>query len=358
MKDSYSFDVDDEGLQARRTRRHREAYIKDLRPARPRPTRSVCAPPSGAMGGSRLRGVPRAHGQTGEDTFVRLPPPATTPANVEAVTTTRPPAAARRRTPAPREVLDTPDTPTIETLGRLPQRPPRRSPASTAADTLKNVVVKLDAAPTRRDRWLVGVPGDREVDLQAARGAARRPAEAGRSSRPPTSPGTRPGPKGYIGPQVLGEELRHPLPGRPPRRRRHRAGSPAPTSPARTSSNVVAGPRLHPRRHDRGRRGRATATPALVRRRPARATRGIEIGHIFQLGRKYADAARPQRARPERQAGHASPWAPTASASPARSPSSPSRAHDELGLCWPREVAPADVHMVAAGKDDQTSRPP
>ena len=24
--------------------------------------------------------------------------------------------------------------------------------------------------------------------------------------------------------------------------------------------------------------------------------------------------------------------------------------HDDLGLCWPREVAPADVHIVIAGK--------
>jgi prolyl-tRNA synthetase len=26
--------------------------------------------------------------------------------------------------------------------------------------------------------------------------------------------------------------------------------------------------------------------------------------------------------------------------------------YDELGLVWPREVAPADVHLVATGKDD------
>jgi prolyl-tRNA synthetase len=26
--------------------------------------------------------------------------------------------------------------------------------------------------------------------------------------------------------------------------------------------------------------------------------------------------------------------------------------HDELGLCWPREVAPADVHLVATGKEE------
>ena len=27
--------------------------------------------------------------------------------------------------------------------------------------------------------------------------------------------------------------------------------------------------------------------------------------------------------------------------------------HDEIGLCWPREIAPADIHIVATGKDDQ-----
>jgi prolyl-tRNA synthetase len=26
--------------------------------------------------------------------------------------------------------------------------------------------------------------------------------------------------------------------------------------------------------------------------------------------------------------------------------------HDDLGLCWPRAVAPADVHLVAAGRGD------
>ena len=31
--------------------------------------------------------------------------------------------------------------------------------------------------------------------------------------------------------------------------------------------------------------------------------------------------------------------------------------HDELGLCWPREIAPADVHLVSTGKgnDDITA---
>ena len=53
-----------------------------------------------------------------------------------------------------------------------------------------------------------------------------------------------------------------------------------------------------------------------------------------------------------------SPWAPTASASRARSPRSPRARYDELGLCWPREVAPADVHIVATGKDDGRSSPP
>jgi prolyl-tRNA synthetase len=26
--------------------------------------------------------------------------------------------------------------------------------------------------------------------------------------------------------------------------------------------------------------------------------------------------------------------------------------HDDRGLAWPREIAPADVHLVAAGKDE------
>ena len=31
--------------------------------------------------------------------------------------------------------------------------------------------------------------------------------------------------------------------------------------------------------------------------------------------------------------------------------------HDELGLIWPREVAPADVHLVIAGKEGGPQRP-
>ncbi len=79
--------------------------------------------------------------------------------------------------------------------------------------------------------------------------------------------------------------------------------------------------------------------------------RGIEIGHIFQLGRKYADAL-DLKVLDENGKQRSSRWAPTASASRAPSPRSPSRATTSIGLCWPREVAPADVHLVATGKDD------
>ncbi|MFL6111857.1 MAG: His/Gly/Thr/Pro-type tRNA ligase C-terminal domain-containing protein, partial [Catenulispora sp.] len=78
--------------------------------------------------------------------------------------------------------------------------------------------------------------------------------------------------------------------------------------------------------------------------------RGIEIGHIFQLGRKYADVAKldvlGKDGKPVRVTmGSYGIGVSRAVAVLAE------QLHDELGLVWPREVAPADVHIVAAGKD-------
>jgi prolyl-tRNA synthetase len=80
------------------------------------------------------------------------------------------------------------------------------------------------------------------------------------------------------------------------------------------------------------------------------AARGIEMGHIFQLGRKFAEAL-DLRVLDENgklvtvTMGSYGIGISRAVAAIAEN------THDELGLVWPREVAPADVHVVATGKD-------
>jgi prolyl-tRNA synthetase len=81
------------------------------------------------------------------------------------------------------------------------------------------------------------------------------------------------------------------------------------------------------------------------------AARGIEIGHIFQLGRKYADAfsldALGADSKPVRiTMGSYGIGVSRLVAAIAE------QSFDEQGLIWPREVAPADVHIVIAGKTD------
>ncbi|MGH8889311.1 MAG: His/Gly/Thr/Pro-type tRNA ligase C-terminal domain-containing protein, partial [Acidothermaceae bacterium] len=80
--------------------------------------------------------------------------------------------------------------------------------------------------------------------------------------------------------------------------------------------------------------------------------RGIEIGNIFQRGRKYADAFELDALGPD-----AKPIRITMGSygiGVSRAVAALAEQHqDGVGLVWPRSVAPADVHLVAAGKEDQ-----
>jgi prolyl-tRNA synthetase len=78
----------------------------------------------------------------------------------------------------------------------------------------------------------------------------------------------------------------------------------------------------------------------------------IEIGHIFQLGRKYADAFTLDAVGPDGRPirvtmGSYGIGVTRAVAALAE------QTHDSSGLCWPAEVAPADVHVVAVGKGEE-----
>ena len=143
-----------------------------------------------------------------------------------------------------------------------------------------------------------------------------------------------------------------PLPPRPPRRRGHPLGDRC--RRARQARHRPRGrPRLHRRRHDRGRRGARRRRVPELRARPGVRPRHRDGPHL-PARHEVRRGARPQGARPERQARQTVTWAPTASASRAPWPAVAEGNHDELGLRWPREISPADVHVVATGKDDAT----
>ena len=345
MKDAYSFDVDDAGLEASYARQ-REAYQRIF-------TRLgldfvVVAAMSGAMGGSRseefLMPTP-----IGEDTFVRSP--GGYAANVEAVTTPVPDAVPFDDAPAA-HVEDTPDTPTIATLVDLanarfgrPDRP------WTAADTLKNVVVALTHPDGEREVVAIGLPGDREVDLKRVE-AALSPAtvEAAGDADFARHPELV---KGYIGPGVLGREhtgredaVRYLLDPRVVTGTRWITGADA---EGRHVFDLVAG---------RDFVGDGTVEAAEVRAGdpapdgsgPLELARGIEIGHIFALGRKYAEALGLSVLNENGKAVTVTMGSYGIGVSRAVAALAETN-HDDAGLAWPPAVAPAHVHVVATGKD-------
>ncbi|GAA2668517.1 proline--tRNA ligase [Streptomyces aculeolatus] len=328
MKDSYSFDTSDDGLAASYGL-HREAYQRiferlgfDYR---------IVSAVSGAMGGSASEEF-LAPAAAGEDTYVQCPSCGYA-ANTEALTTTVAPAPVDGLPPV--EELDTPDTPTIETLAAHLGVP--------ASATLKNLLVKIDGEITA-----VGVPGDREVDLgklaeQLAPAEVEVVTAEDFADRPDLV-------RGYVGPQgMAGKAFRYLADPRV-----------APGTSWVTGSNK---PDSHSRNVVCGRDFEVDQYLDVVVVEPGdpcprcgsgiELDRAIEIGHIFQLGRKYADAFEldvlGQNGKPVRVTmGSYGIGVSRAVAALAE------QTHDELGLCWPREVAPADVHIVAAGKAKQT----
>ena len=346
MKDSYSFDLDDAGLQ-RSYDAHRAAYIRIF--DRLGLDYVIVSAMSGAMGGSSSEEFLQP-AEVGEDTFVRCTIVRLRGQHRGGEHARRRPPVDATGTPAA-HVEDTPDTPTIETLVALAnQRFPRADRPWTAADTLKNVVVTL-RAPGRRAgaavRRRARRPRGRPQAAGGRGGAGRgRAVHRGRLRRAPR-PGQGVHRAGRARPRTA---QRHPLPARPAGGRRHgldhrrrRAG------PARVRPGRRAG--LHRRRHDRGRRGpRRRPLPASAAARCGCA-RGIEIGHIFQLGRKYADALGLQVLDENGRLVTVTMGSYGIGVSRAVAAIAEAT-HDELGLCWPREVAPADVHVVATGKDD------
>jgi prolyl-tRNA synthetase len=343
MKDSYSFDVDEAGLKDA-YHAHREAYQRMF--GRLGVRYVIVSAVSGAMGGSASEEF-LAESEVGEDTFVRCLESGYA-ANVEAVVT-RPPAPQPFDDLPEAVVHDTGDTPTIATLvdwangANLPQFAGREV---TGADTLKNVLLKTRLPGGEWELLAVGVPGDREVDDKRL-GAALDPAEYALLDDADFAKHTFLA-KGYIGPKgLLANGVRYLV---DPRVVDGTAWITGADEKGKHVVGLVAG---------RDFVADGTIEAAEVRdgdpspdgMGPLVSARGIEIGHIFQLGRKYTDAfsvdVLGENGKPVRLTmgsygiGISRMVAVIAE-----------QQHDELGLRWPSAVAPFDAHVVIANKDD------
>jgi len=351
MKDSYSFDIDDEGLEAS-YQEHRVAYQRTFdRLGLPY---VIVSAMSGAMGGSAseefLAPLP-----IGEDTYVRCTS-CDYAANTEAVQVAPPSAVAFDGTPAAR-VVDTPDTPTIQTLVDLfNQRDDLRRDDRqwTAADTLKNLVVKLKHPDGSVSALAIGVPGDREVDMKRLE-AQVSPAEIEPFSEDDFAANPHLA-KGYIGPGALGE-------GKPagvrylldPRIVQGTAWITGADQSGRHVMNLVAG-------RDFTADGTIEAAevhggdPCPRCGDPLEIARGIEIGHIFQLGRKYAESLGLTVLDENGKTRVVTMGSYGIGVSRAVAAIAELNC-DDKGLVWPREVSPADVHIVATGKPTDPQLP-
>ncbi|WP_116948602.1 proline--tRNA ligase [Jiangella endophytica] len=343
MKDSYTFDVSDEAFMTSYLA-HRAAYIKIF--DRLGLDYVIVKATSGAMGGSASEEF-LATAENGEDTYVRSA--GGYAANVEAVTTPVPDPLPYDDVAAA-HAEDTPDTPTIETLvAHLNERFPRDDRPWQASDTLKNVLVVLHHPDGTREPLAIGVPGDREVDEKRLQ-AQIEPAEL----EPFTEQDFAKHPrlvKGYIGPGVLGEKnasgIRYLVDPRVVEGTRWVTGA---DTPGKHVIDLVAGRDFTADGTIEAAEVRA-GDPAPDGSGPLETARGIEMGHIFQLGRKYAEALGLRVLDENGKLVTVTMGSYGVGVSRAVA-AIVENSHDDAGIIWPREVAPADVHLVATGKDD------
>lgn len=352
MKDSYSFDYTDAGLDAS-YQAHRDAYERIF--TRLGLEYVIVQADAGAMGGSRseefLHPTP-----VGEDTFVRSA--GGYAANVEAYETHVPDALPTEGLPEAR-VLDSPNSATIATLVDLANAEyPREDRPWTAADTLKNVVLALKHLDGTRELLIIGVPGDRDVDLKRVE-VAVAPAEVEAATEADFAAHAAKAKasltKGYIGPwspagPVLGEKsttgIRYLLDPRVVSGTQWITGA---NEDEKHVFGLVAG---------RDFEGDGTIEAAEVREGdpapdgsgPVELARGMEIGHVFQLGRKYADALGLQVLDENGKLVTVTMGSYGIGVTRILAIIAESN-HDDKGLIWPPEVAPFDVHVIATGKD-------
>lgn len=347
MKDSYSFDLTDEGLETS-YQRHRAAYISTF--DRLGLSYVIVTAMAGAMGGSRSEEF-LAPADAGEDTYVRCT--CGYAANVEAVSI--PPAkgimeVASIQLLPDSHVEETPNTPTIESLVNISNSRAdlRRDDRDwVAADTLKNLLVVVTDSDGTERPLAIGVPGDREVDMRRLEAALypdhARPFEESDFLKHPSLT------KGYIGPGVLGLNSQSGI-------------------EFRTDPRIIPGTRWITGADIQGKHvfdlvfGRDFKSDSIIDVAEVLSgdtciscgselelARGIEIGHIFQLGRKYAEALGLKVLDENGDLITVTMGSYGIGVSRAVAAIAEQH-HDEKGLVWPREVAPADIYVVAAGK--------
>ena len=346
MKDAYSFDISDEGLEVS-YQAQRDAYERIF--TRLGLEYAIVSADAGAMGGSKSEEFLNPS-EIGEDTFVRSA--SGFAANVEAVRFAPLEAVAPPAEKA--EVHDSPNTPTIASLVDFSNAShPKSNGAWSAADTLKNVVLALIAADGTRELVVVGIPGDREVDQKRAEAFFGCDVEQANEADFKKHPGLV---KGYIGPtkggvQFLGEKaeskLRYLLDPRVP------AGSSWITGANQDQKHVW----FLTYGRDFSADGIAdiaeikAGDPAPDGSGPLELARGIEIGHVFQLGRKYAEALDLKVL--DENGKLVTVTMGSYGIGVTRLVAVIAEAfHDDKGLTWPDSVAPANLHIIATGKDE------
>ena len=347
MKDGYSFDIDEKGLETS-YEKHRIAYVKTFEKLGLNFV--TVSAMSGAMGGSKSEEF-LAPCEFGEDTYVKCSK-CDYAANVEAV-----------ETPKPKEieysnikefhVEDTPNTPTIDSLVEVSnsRKDLRREDRDwQASDTLKNVVVMLSFPDGKNEPLVIGIPGDREVDLKRLE-ASVSPAVV-RVFEEEDFPKFKDLVKGYIGPQVLGINSKSKI---------KYLTDPRIVKGTRwiTGANI-AGKHVYDLVFGRDFQSDGTIEAAEIRQgdtcpkcsQTLEIARGIEIGHIFQLGQKYAKALDLTVLDENGKSQIVTMGSYGIGVSRAVA-AIIEQNHDEKGIVWPKTVAPLDIHVVAAGKDDE-----
>ncbi len=336
MKDSYSFDIDDAGLEES-YQKHRASYIKTF--DRLGLKYNIVSAMSGAMGGSKSEEF-LAPCETGEDTYV-LCNSCGFAANVEAMKTRIENKNIVVENFPSMEIFDSPNTPTIDSLVDLLNN--KFGGNHQASDTLKNVLLVADGKPIS-----VLVPGDREVDLKRLQAnlSGIQDIRLFEDADFAKNPGLV---KGYVGPQDA-KKFGLTLYADP----RVSVGTSWITGANQKDKhvrNVVHGRDFEVTEFVEAAEVKAgdlcpnCASPVII-------DRAIEIGHIFQLGRKYAKALdltvldRDGKSQVVTMGSYGIGVSRAVAAIAEQT-------HDELGLCWPREVAPADIHLVATGKDSE-----
>jgi len=346
MKDAYSFDVTDEGLEVS-YQAQRAAYERIF--TRLGLEYVIVSADAGAMGGSKSEEFLNPS-EIGEDSFVRSA--AGFAANVEAVRFQQSPAVT---TSGPASVDHaSPDTPTITRLVKFSnENHPKENGPWQASDTLKNVVLALIAGDGKRRLVTVGIPGDREVDQKRAEAWFGCDVEQANEADFKNHPDFV---KGYIGPrkdskQFLGLEAESKIEYLlDPRIAEGSSWITGANKDQMHTWHLTFG-------RDFSSDGIAdiaeirAGDPAPDGSGPLEIARGIEIGHIFQLGRKYAEALGLKVLDSNGKLvtvtmgsygiGVTRLVAVIAEA-----------CHDDKGLMWPESVAPANLHIVAAGKDE------